>query len=344
MRTRIGIDARLLRAYGIGTYVRGLLQGLAVLGTDEDYVVFARGADRALVPPRFQIVETGLPPYSIRELPLFGRVVERARVDLLHVPHFTIPWTRVPVVATLHDAIPFHYPLRNPAAFAYIAFMMQTAARRARRVITVSHASKRDLMGALDIEDIDVIPNGVDDPFFTGGPRATDLGRYFLFVGRVARHKNVATLLDALDLVRRCDPSISVVLAGGAHESRAGAIVSGFVDEERLLALYRGAIAVVMPSLMEGFGLPAAEAMAIGTPAITSNAPALVEVTGDAALHFDATNAEQLAEAMLLLANDDALRGELSRRGRERARELTWRRCAEATRRVYLQQLMRGIN
>jgi len=90
-----------------------------------------------------------------------------------------------------------------------------------------------------------------------------------------------------------------------------------------------------MPSLMEGFGLPPLEGMALGTPAITSNAAALVEVTGNAALHVDARSPEQLAEAMLRLVRDRALRDELGRKGREHARAFTWRRCAEATREVY---------
>ncbi|HET8775540.1 MAG TPA: glycosyltransferase family 1 protein [Thermoanaerobaculia bacterium] len=342
MRIRIGIDARLIRAYGIGSYVRGLLRGLASLEGDEEYVVFARPDARSLVPERFDVIETSLPPYSIQELPLFGRLVDRARLDLFHAPHFTIPWTGTRVVATLYDAIPFHYPLRNPVAFSYIAFMMQRAAVRAERIFAISHAAKRDLVGALDCDPgkITVIPIGVDDLFFRAdGPRATDLGRYFLFVGRVARHKNIGTLLDALAIVRRRDPSMRVVLAGGEHPSREGAIVPGYVDEERLLALYRGAIAVVMPSFMEGFGLPPLEGMALGTPAITSNAPALVEVTGDAALHFDAASAEQLAAAMERLAGDAGLRAELSRRGLARAQGCTWRRCAEETRAVYRRTL-----
>ncbi len=344
MSLRIGIDARLIRAYGIGSYIRGLLRGLASIERDEEYVVFAPEYARALIPPQFEIVSADVPPYSIRELPLMGRRIDRARLDLFHAPHFTIPWTSCRVVATLYDAIPFHYPLRNPIAFSYIAFMMTRAARRADRVFAISHAAKRDLVEALDCdpEKITVIHIGVDDLFFREeGPRATDLGRYFLFVGRVARHKNVATLLDAIDLVRRDDPSIRVVLAGGEHESRDGAIVPGFVDEERLLALYRGAIAVVMPSFMEGFGLPPLEAMALGTPAIVSNAPALVEVTGNAALHVDASSASDLADAMQRLARNQELREVLAQRGRERASAFTWRRCAEATRRVYLDTLSR---
>lgn len=342
MDVRIGIDARLIRAYGIGSYIRGLLRGLASLDGPERYVVFAASDTRSLIPPDFEVVTADIAPYSLQDLPLMGRLVDRARLDLLHAPHFTIPWTSCRVVSTLYDAIPFHYPLRNPVAFSYIAFMMTRAARRASAILAISHAAKRDLVEALDCdpEKITVIPIGVDDMFFRAeGPRATDLGRYFLFVGRVARHKNIETLLDALDLVRRRAPSIRVVLAGGAHEARDGAIVPGYVEEERLLALYRAAIAVVMPSFMEGFGLPPLEGMALGTPAITSNAPALVEVTGDAALHFDAHSAPQLAEAMERLARSPELREVLVQRGRERAQAFTWRRCADATRTVYRQQL-----
>jgi glycosyltransferase involved in cell wall biosynthesis len=343
VRIRIGIDARLIRAYGIGSYIRGLLRGLASLEGDEEYVVFASRDARSLIPAGFEIVETELPPFSIRELPLFGPVVDRARLDLLHVPHFIVPWTSCRVVATLYDAIPFHYPLRNPFAFSYIAFMMQRAARRADRILAISHSAKRDLVGALDCDPdkVTVIHIGVDDRFFRAeGPRATDLGRYFLFVGRAARHKNIETLLDALAIVRRRDPAVRVVLVGGQHPLREGAIVPGYVDEDRLLALYRGAIAVVMPSFMEGFGLPPLEGMALGTPAITSSAPALVEVTGDAVLHFDANSAGELAEAMERLSRDADLRAELSRRGRDRAKAFTWQRCAEATRAVYRGQLV----
>lgn len=339
MRTRIGIDARLIRAYGIGSYIRGLLHGLAALDGGEEYVVFASSDARALIPPSMELVPTEIAPHTLGEPWRIGRLLDRARLDLVHAPHFNVPATGLPLVVTLYDAIPFHYRLRNPIAFAYIAFMMQTAVRRADRLLAISHAAKRDVVDAVDCdpERIQVIHIGVDEMFFRDGPPATDLGRYFLFVGRPVGYKNVEVLLDALQLARRTDPSLRVVLAGGRHESRGldGVIVPGYVEEERLLELYRGAIAVVMPSLMEGFGLPPLEGMALGTPAITSNAPALLEVTGDAALHFDATSAGQLAEAMLRLATDPVLRSELAARGRERVRAFAWRRCAEETRDAY---------
>ena len=110
---------------------------------------------------------------------------------------------------------------------------------------------------------------------------------------------------------------------------------AGFVSNEELASLYRGALALVLPSSEEGFGLPAAEAMASGTAVITSTNAALVEVTGDAALHVDANDVDALASAMLRVASDDAFRGALGSLGLERARRFTWRRCAEITRAAY---------
>jgi len=342
VETRIGIDARLIRAYGIGSYIRGLLRGLADLEGDEEFVVFARPGDRDLVPTSFEIVEADVPPYTLFEPLRMGRIVRHARLDLLHVPHFLVPLTDCPIVTTLFDAIPFHYPLWNPLALPYIAAMMQTAARRSRRILTISHAAKRDLVGALDVdpETITVAHIGVNDTFFREGRVATEWAPYFLFVGRVARHKNIGVLLEALQLVRRKDRDVRLVLAG-QHSVRDidGVIVPGHVPEEDLLAIYRGAVAVIMPSFMEGFGLPPLEGMALGTPAITSTADALVEVTGDAALHFDARSATELARAMLTLRKDADLRALLSERGRRRARLFTWRPCAEATRAVYREVL-----
>jgi glycosyltransferase involved in cell wall biosynthesis len=342
---RIGIDARLIGAFGIGSYVRGLLAGLDSLDRGpEEYVVFVPPSSAHLVPASFQSVVTEVPVYTLRELPLMGRLVARAKLDLVHVPHFVVPWTRTRLVTTLFDAIPFHYPLPQRLAAPYITWMMQRAVHKSARVLTISHAAKRDLLQALDCdsEKMTVVHIGVDEKFFGAeGKRAS--GRYFLFVGQgAATHKNMRTLLDAFARARRSDPGLQLVLAGGNHERFAhldGVVVPGYVPEEDLLALYRGAIAVVLVSFMEGFGLPPLEGMAVGTPAITSTADALVEVTRDAALHVDPRSAEELAEAMLRLASDDALRAELGRRGREHARDFTWRRCAEATRDVYRELL-----
>lgn len=340
--SRIGIDARLIRQFGMGTYVRGLLHALAELDGDEQYVVFAAPGDRDLVPSRFDCVETDVPPYTLRELVEMARIASRARLDLLHVPHFLVPFTRLPVVTTLFDTITLRFP-PNPRGLAYATAMMQWAAMRAARVIAISQAAKDDLLAAFDVpsEKVAVTHLAAGEHFF----RARDAHppyRYFLFPGRVAKHKNLPVLLRAFETVRRRDPDLRLVLTGERlepYEQLPGVIGRGFLPDDELAATYAGALALVMPSAMEGFGLPALEAMAAGAPVITSTAPALVEITGDAALHVDVRSPERLAEAMGRVASDGELRATLVARGRERARAFTWRRCAEQTRDLYREVL-----
>lgn len=330
---RIGIDARKLADFGIGTYICGLLDGLAQLeGGDETYVVFAPASARDLIPARFEHVPLDAPHYSLRELLVVGRAADRARLDLFHAPHYVVPVTRVPLVVTIHDLIHLHQPHTNPFAPLYARTMLRRAVRRARHVLTVSEAVAREVRAELGATRVTVTPNGIDhDVFRPDGPRAE--GRYFLFAGNDKPHKNVARLVEAFT---RVPGDVRLVLAGGDFARFAnvdGVVVAGFLETSReLAALMRGAIALVMPSLEEGFGLPAAEAMACGTQVITSNAPSLVEVTGEHALHVDATDVDALAHAMVRVAKGE---WRVASGGIERARDFTWRRCAEITRSIY---------
>ena len=237
----------------------------------------------------------------------------------------------MPFVVTIHDLIHLRNP--NPLARLYAKQMIGRAVRRSRRVLTVSETVKREIVSTFGCADEHVLvtPNGVGAPFSESGPAAE--GRYFLYVGNDKPHKNVDVLIDAF---ARIDGA-SLVLTGGAFErfkSRERVVVTGFVDDAELAALYRGAIALVIPSREEGFGLPALEAMASGCAVITSNAAALVELTGDAALHVE-PDATSLAEAMMRIASDESLRSTLASRGIARAKEFTWTRCAELTRAAY---------
>jgi glycosyltransferase involved in cell wall biosynthesis len=332
---RVGIDARKIADFGIGTYIRGLLQALVAAGGDDDYVAFAPERLAHLVPIGVEHVVVDAPHYSIRELVAVGRAVDGAGIDLVHAPHYVVPFTRLPFVVTIHDLIHLRHP--NPLARMYARQMIGRAVRKSRRVLTVSEAVKRDIVATFGCPDDHVVvtPNGVGAPFLPGGRVAE--GRYFLYVGNDKPHKNVDVLVDVLGHALARAGGASLVLTGAPFErfrSREGVIVTGFVDDDQLAALYRGAIALVMPSREEGFGLPALEAMACGCATITSNAPALVEITGDAALHVE-PNVAALAEAMTRIASDEALRQTLGRRGVERARTFTWTRCADLTRGVY---------
>ncbi|MBV8516007.1 MAG: glycosyltransferase family 4 protein [Acidobacteria bacterium] len=336
---RVGIDARKIADFGIGTYIRGLLRGLVALERGDTYVAFAP-ADAAL-PDGVEHVVVDAPHYSVRELLVVGRAAERAGVDVLHAPHYVVPFTRLPVVVTIHDLIHLHQPL-HPLARVYARTMLRRAVRKAARVLTVSESVRLQLERELGAREVVVTPNGVDVPAGVASP-----GRDFLFVGNDKPHKNVGTLVEAFAHVRRELPDVRLVLAGAPFARFAhvdGVVARGRVSDDELFALYRGALALVMPSREEGFGLPAAEAMACGTAVITSLAPALVEVTGDAALHADARGAHVLADAMLRVARDASLRAQLAARGVARARVFTWKRCAERTAEAYEEARKRGTS
>ncbi len=202
-----------------------------------------------------------------------------------------VPFTSIPVVVTIHDLIHLRVRHANPLAPLYARTMLRRAVRKSACVLTVTAAVRHDITDRLrgDESKIRVTPNGVDARFVPDGPRAQRRKPYFLFVGNDKPHKNVERLVEAFGRSRAASSS-ELLLAGGGFErfrSRAGAVGLGFVSDDELAALYRGAVALVIPSLDEGFGLPALEAMACGTAVITSTAPALVEVTADAALHVE---------------------------------------------------------
>ena len=332
---RIGIDARKIADFGIGTYIRGLLHALAATG-EETFIAFGPASIAAQLPAGVEHVVVDAPHYSLRELSVIGRAADGAALDLFHAPHYVVPATKVPVVVTIHDLIHLHRRERNPIKRLYARGMLRRAVRKSVRVITVSEAVARQLERELGARDVAVTPNGIDARFFGDGAAAE--GRFVVYAGNDKPHKNVATLVDAFDELRATHGDVQLVLAGGdfgRFADRDGVIAAGFVGDDELAALFRGALAVVQPSIEEGFGLPAAEAMACGAAVITSRAEALVEVTGDAALHVDARDTHALAAALKQVIDDAALRAALGARGRERATALTWTRCAELTRRVY---------
>ena len=329
MPPRIGIDCRKIADFGIGTYVRGLVRGLAEIGAPETYVSFVR---RPVPDLPFEQIVVDVPPYSLRELPVLGRAIARARLDLFHSPDLMLPWTSRPCVVTLHDVIRSRFPPRNPAARVYVGVMTPRALQKSARVLTVTEAARQAILETFDCEagKIVVTPNGVDEIFFADGPRAE--GRYFLFVGNDKPHKNMERLVEAFRRASPETPEVRLVLVGGAFERYRdvpGVVTPGFVGVGELAALYRGAIALVMPSLEEGFGLPVAEAMAAGTPVIASDIPALREVTGGHAFHVDPQSADAIADAMRNVTREHVAAA------RDRAAQFTWTRCAELTREAY---------
>jgi len=365
---RIGIDARKLHDFGIGTYLQNLLKELVRLDDDAQYVVLCRALDvdwLTALGPRVHPVVTGAGNYSLREQIEVPWRLWRAGVDLFHTPHYVLPvLVPCPSVVTVHDCIHLMFPqyLPNRLAIVYARFFMWWATRRAWRVLTVSEASKRDILHFFDVrpEKIVVVYNAIDDHFWLTPPddevsrvreRYQLDHQFVLYVGNIKPHKNLVRLIEAFDQLRRTGfedlklliigdeisklPSLRRAVHG--HKLHKHVRFLGYVSDSTLRVLYRLASLFVFPSLYEGFGLPPLEAMASGTPVVTSNQSSLPEVTGDAAVLVDPYDVTSIVEGMRRVLTDAAFAGELRVRGPERAREFSWARSVEKTRLVYEQ-------
>ena len=363
---RVGIDLRKLHDYGIGTYVRNLVTGLARQQDDAQYVLLCRPQDREFVAslgPRFHAAVERAGNYSAREQLTVPLALRRARVDLFHAPHYVVsPLTSCPFVVTIHDCIHLRFPqyLPNRAAYYYARTMMAMAARRAQRVLTVSEASKDDILHYLRVpaEKVEVIYNALDERL-AAPPTPGEIARvrerflltspFILYTGNIKPHKNVDRLIEAFSILRRRGFADVKLLVIGDEISRYQNLrrlvhrfqlhqhvrFLGFVQDDTLSALYRLASVFVFPSLYEGFGLPPLEAMAAGVPVVTSNVSSLPEVVGDAALLIDPMDAGAIAGAIARVLGDEALRASLIARGHERVKSFSWPRSVARIRQVY---------
>jgi glycosyltransferase involved in cell wall biosynthesis len=370
---RIAIDARKLHDFGIGTYIRNLVHELASLDRGLEYVLFARPDDLDAVAAMGANVR-GVPEsaagYSLREQVRLPMAARRIHADLYHAPHYVLP-PFVPgrSVVTIHDCIHLRFPQYLPSrgAWLYAYTMIRLATRKAARVLTVSEASKRDILHYTGVrpEKVVVVPNGLDPRFAAPPDQETlervrlrfDLTRPFvLYVGNIKPHKNLPRLIEAFALARAGAPDdLQLVVIGdeiskypglrqSVHRHRLDKHVRffGFQPAATLVAFYRLARAFVFPSLYEGFGLPPLEAMANQTPVVTSNLSSMPEVTGDAALLVDPYDPESIADGIRRLATDDTLRQHLIDRGRRRAAAFSWRQAAVRTLEVYRDVLGRA--
>ncbi len=363
---RIAIDARKLRDYGIGTYVRNLLRQLARQDSANEYLVLCREADWDAIDdlgPRFRGIVENAAAYSLREQVALPIDLRRESADLFHAPHYVLPpLTPCRSVVTIHDCIHIRFPQYLPKlGYAYAWGQMWSATHRAARVITVSEASKRDIIRYFRVPDsrVEVIYNAIDDRFWQQ-PDAEDIARvreryrldnpFVLYAGNIKPHKNLERLIEAFHLLRQTPAMKDVQLliigdeiskyaslrrAVHRHKLHKHVRFFGFVSDQTLAALYRLAAVFVFPSLYEGFGLPPLEAMASGTPVITSNVSSLPEVVGDAALLIDPYEPDAIAAAIARVLDDKALAAGLSRRGLSRAREFSWERSIARVREIY---------
>lgn len=291
---------------------------------------------------------------------LYLPVAVRGR--LLWSPNNTGPIAVSRHVCTIHDLIPLDRPdWFNPRFAAWYSWLMPKLAQRLQHIIAVSQFTKERVVDLLKVpeERVTVIPNGVDARFSPRPPEEVDeacaafgLRRrsYILCVGSLEPRKNLHRLIEAWSKIHHEIPSnIDLVVAGAQGNALVFRTVAlhalpprvrftGYVSEKQLPALYSGALLFVYPSLYEGFGLPPLEAMACGTPVVTSSGSSLEEVVGDAAILVNPAKVNAIAEGILTAVRDESLLESLRVAGLNRVRHLTWDRTADQTLRLLLQQ------
>lgn len=353
---RVAIDAQALAGQktGIGHYMGQLLAALRAVAPDEDLV--------EIQPDQARVMRTDR---RIRwqqwELP---RRARSARADLLHVTGFDGPvWKPLPVVLTVHDLIGMILPGNlPPVSRLYWARWLPFTVRFADRIVAVSECTRRDIQRLLGIpaDRIDVVHSGVDPAFrlqpaadlAAGQDRYGLTGEFILYLGTLEPRKGIDTLIEAFARLAAAGLPHRLVIAGRPGWSWQSLIdlaaARGLGDRVRFLdyvpdedraRLYGAAAVFAFPSRYEGFGLPVVEAMACGTPVVCSDAAALPEVAGGAAVLVPPDQPVVLAEAIAGVLKDPGRAADLRDRGLRRAAELTWDRTARSTLEVYRRTL-----
>ena len=371
---KVAIDCRhiLDGMSGLGMYTSRLVTALAAVAPELgiELTIFAyRESGHLLQLPADGVVIEWV-PYRVEDhfrgdiwkhltLP---RLLNRMSIDVFHDPAYQLPLTRCRsrYVVTIHDLSPFRYPETNTYKYnMYWKFMTRRSLARADRIITVSGFVREELekMFPGSYGRIDVIHEAAGPDFIPGAVDIDKLlklgitGRYLLTAAKYEPRKNLARCIRAfLQGPVAGFPDVQLVVVGGMGwktrdiqlllesgtlETDRRVILTGYLPQAELLNAVRGAEAVVVPSLYEGFGLPVLEAMACGTPVLCSNASALPEVAGDAAMYFDPEDPVSIAETMQKLLRDGDLRTRMRVDGLEWSAEYSWSRAARETADVY---------
>ncbi len=358
---KIAIDARTVTSIrtGVGNYIISLTRVLQIISAENTFCLY-KGILRHRLKkiPAISIIARLL--YLLNDNFLFPFRLLLGRIDLYHNPAFILPLVNFGYkkIITIHDLgfYVFSDKFAKNWHSRHLRFMLPYSVRQADKIIAVSQATKQQIVDIFKIapEKIVVTYEGVSEKYRVIQDRVevekviSKYGvkkPYILFVGTMDPRKNLIRLIQAFQKVKIEKKDLKLVIVGSKGELYteelnklivSGEIVlTGYVDEEDLVYLYNGALAFVFPSLYEGFGLPILEAMACGTPVITSKIYSMPEVAGDAALLVDPESINEIADAIMRLLDDQVLRNKLIDKGLARAKQFTWDKTAAETLAVY---------
>jgi glycosyltransferase involved in cell wall biosynthesis len=349
----------------VGRYIRNLVVNLQKIDKKNEYVLFVRKEDlenlkSQISNPKWKIVEANIKWHSIAEQVEFPLLLNKQKLDLVHFPYFSVPISYgKPYVVTIHDLIINHFSTGEASTLAYplylgkrisYKFIVKQAAKRAKRIIVPSSATKDEIVDHLGIlaKKINVIPEAseIKAPNHKSQiSNKTVNTKYFLYVGNAYPHKNLNSLIYAFNKIAKDYKDLKLVLVGQKDffyqrlekENTSDKIIFyGKATDQELANLYSNAVALVMPSLMEGFGLPVLEAMSLKCLVVCSNIPSFKEIASNSAIYFRPEDANDIKETMKsVFVNNEKYKKEKLDAAFKRAQKYSWKKAAEETLNVY---------
>jgi glycosyltransferase involved in cell wall biosynthesis len=370
---RIAIDIRRMTEFGVGTYTRNIVRALGRLDGENKYFLIGspeKVAEMGPLPPNFHTVPLLGRDTTVKSYFDYRSILKRLSCDLVHIPHlFWLPRNLpCPYVVTVHDVLDHMYRARHQSGLRRSLHFLLTrrALKGASRLFAVSHFTQSEVekLFGIPAARIEVVYNAIDERFLRG--HATDTDRqllaerylinqpFLLYAGRISPHKNVVRMIEAFSALKAdlekeaLFPGLKLIIIGdelSKHPDLRRTVIRsrmqndvrflGFVPIEVLRIFYDAAKIFVFPSLYEGFGLPPLEAMAHGTPVVTSNTSSLPEVVGNAAVLVNPENVFEIMRALHRVLLDQPLRDKLKQRSYEQAKKFSWDASARQILRVY---------
>lgn len=364
---KIGIDARMISATGIGRYTKSLIENLAFVDEENDYFLFLKkdDFDTYKVPAsNFKKVLADFHWYGISEQLKFPKIINDLQLDLVHFPHFNIPiFYKGRFITTIHDLTLHKYKTNKASTKNFLTYqikhllykiIIKKAINKSEIIICPSKFTKRDILEQFKISEDKIIvtyEGGPSEKLKSTKPDTQVFNKYkitkpyVLYVGNAYPHKNLPLVLDS---VKYLPGDIKIVLAGkddyfyerlrarAKEEGLLGRVIfTGFVTDEELVGLYKDALAYVFPSLNEGFGLPPLEAINFKLPPVVANSSCLPEILGKAALYFDPSDANELADSIKMILDDNSTRLNIIENGQKILKDYSWRKMAQETHKIY---------
>jgi len=359
--------------FGVGTYIRNVVRTLARLDRENKYFLIGstdKVSECSPLPPNFHAIPLEGGDDTLKGNLDFRAIVRRLQCDVVHIPHlFWIPrGLGCPYVLTVHDLLEHMYGSHDASSFrrSLHFYMTRRVLRKAARVIAVSQFTRNEIEKLLVVPNarIEVVYNAIDERFLHG--HATNADReliaeryqvnypFLLYAGAIRPHKNVVRIIEAFSALKselqkeQQYPDLKLIIIGddlSSHPRLRRTVVRGgvqndvrflgFVPIEVLRIFYDVAKVFVFPSLYEGFGLPPLEAMAHGTPVVTSNTSSLPEVAGSAALLVNPENVFEIQRALQRALLDPATRAQMKQRGYEQAQRFSWTKSVSRILEIY---------